>query len=249
MNTVQQQEIPAIAADFPLVDSKVRPVRICCISDTHGDERALGRLPAADILVHCGDFTFYGRQATVEAFEAWGAQQPQDRNHKLVILGNHENRFVQDGEVEELKASLPSFTVLSSETATVDGLVFYGAPFYPDYSSEDQDQQVARIPQNVDVVLTHNPPKGCLDGGCGHEALATAVVMAAPVLHVFGHIHEAYGVFTDSTTGRVSVNAAMVGGIGKTKGSDRKCQHKRPIIVDVVVEGQATIVDSGGKRT
>ncbi|KAL3940469.1 MAG: hypothetical protein SGARI_000951 [Bacillariaceae sp.] len=215
------------------VKSATRPVRFCCISDTHGDEKALGKLPVADILVHGGDFTFYGRQTTVEAFEEWGAQQPQDRNHKLLILGNHENRFVQDEEVEELKAALPSFTVLSNEAVMVDGLVIYGAPFYPDHNSEDQE--VASIPSNVDV-------------DCGHVALAKAVAKAAPKLHVFGHIHGAYGVAIEPETGCINVNAAMVGGIGETKGSDRKCQHKRPILVDVSAEDGAVIVDGGGDR-
>lgn len=52
---------------------------------------------------------------------------------------------------------------------------------------------------NVDVMLTHGPPMGILDEtfrrgervGCEH--LLTAVKRARPRMHVFGHIHEAYG--------------------------------------------------------
>lgn len=209
-------------------------MRFCCISDTHGDEAALGNLPPADVLVHGGDFAFFGRPATVAAFEAWGQRQPQDRHHKLVVLGNHENRFVQDDAVDELRAALPSFTLLVNETVAVDGLVVYGAPFYPDHCSEDQ--HAAHISSEVDVVLTHNPPKGCHDGGQGHVALAKAVSASAPKLHVFGHIHGAYGTATNPETRCVKVNAAMVGGIGGAKKrSERKCQHKRPIVVDVDV--------------
>lgn len=226
-----------------------REVRICCISDTHGDEAALGELPPADILIHTGDFTFFGRDSTIQAFEAWGKRQPQDQRHKIVTLGNHENRFVQDdGNVlGELKAALSSFTVLVDETVEVDGLNIYGAPFYPDQDSENQ--QILPISPDIDIVLTHNPPKGCLDGGQGHVALAKAVSAAAPKLHVFGHIHEAYGAIMDQETGGIKVNAAMVGGVGQKKGSDCKCRHRRPIVVDVSTnKGQVTIVDGGGER-
>ena len=56
----------------------------------------------------------------------------------------------------------------------------------------------------VDIVVTHGPPKGVLDlvvGGptgdtveAGCESLARATERVRPRLHVFGHIHEGYGV-------------------------------------------------------
>ncbi|KAK4458202.1 Metallo-dependent phosphatase-like protein [Cladorrhinum samala] len=51
---------------------------------------------------------------------------------------------------------------------------------------------------NVDVVITHGPPKGVLDRTCsrqtaGCEHLFAAVARARPRMHCFGHIHEGWG--------------------------------------------------------
>lgn len=54
------------------------------------------------------------------------------------------------------------------------------------------------IPQDIDVVITHGPPKGILDytasqqrAGCPH--LFQAIARAQPRLHCFGHIHKGWG--------------------------------------------------------
>jgi hypothetical protein len=54
------------------------------------------------------------------------------------------------------------------------------------------------IPADTDIVMTHGPPHGTLDFAnnkhLGCEGLKTAVEVARPILHCFGHIHEGYGV-------------------------------------------------------
>ncbi len=54
------------------------------------------------------------------------------------------------------------------------------------------------IPVDTDVLITHGPPFGILDEtfekekvGC--EELLKAVNRVRPKIHIFGHIHEAYG--------------------------------------------------------
>ena len=54
------------------------------------------------------------------------------------------------------------------------------------------------IPNGVDIVMTHGPPKGIMDytedkkrAGC--PDLFGAVARARPRLHCFGHIHEGWG--------------------------------------------------------
>ena len=54
------------------------------------------------------------------------------------------------------------------------------------------------VPDEVDVIVTHGPPMGLLDktkGGenVGCEHLRRAVEKVKPRMHVFGHIHEAWG--------------------------------------------------------
>lgn len=53
------------------------------------------------------------------------------------------------------------------------------------------------IPDGVDIVMTHGPPKGifdaCPQGSVGCEKLLQAVRRVKPLMHCFGHIHEAHG--------------------------------------------------------
>lgn len=51
---------------------------------------------------------------------------------------------------------------------------------------------------DTDVLITHGPPYGILDLNfedlkVGCEELMRAVIRVQPRLHIFGHIHEAYG--------------------------------------------------------
>jgi hypothetical protein len=54
--------------------------------------------------------------------------------------------------------------------------------------------------ENVDVVITHGPPKGIMDytlsgerAGCPHLFKALARAQPRPLMHCFGHIHEGWG--------------------------------------------------------
>ncbi|KAG7005187.1 hypothetical protein G7Y79_00021g050540 [Physcia stellaris] len=54
------------------------------------------------------------------------------------------------------------------------------------------------IPEGVDIVMTHGPPKGILDmcpqGNVGCQNLRRALHRTKPQMHCFGHIHEGYGI-------------------------------------------------------
>lgn len=54
------------------------------------------------------------------------------------------------------------------------------------------------IGSNVDIAITHGPPKGVMDYTYGKERagcsdLFTAIANARPLMHCFGHIHEGWG--------------------------------------------------------
>jgi Icc-related predicted phosphoesterase len=73
----------------------------------------------------------------------------------------------------------------------------------------------SKIPRDVDIVLTHTPPQGILDvskrglsGGCSCLARRLKKLNKCR-LHVFGHIHEAFGAAVDADSGRISINAAL----------------------------------------
>ena len=54
------------------------------------------------------------------------------------------------------------------------------------------------IPDGVDIVMTHGPPRGILDscpqGNVGCGKLRRALHRVRPKMHCFGHIHEGYGI-------------------------------------------------------
>lgn len=189
-------------------------------------------LPEADVLVHAGDFTYFGRSmADVEDFNRWlgSLSIPQ----RVVIAGNHETMFQQ--APDRARAALSNATYLEDSEAVIDGARFYGSPWQPwfyDWAFNLPRGAPLRekwdlIPQGIDVLITHTPPHGVLDvtrGGesVGCEDLREAVRRVRPRLHVFGHIHEAHG--ARDLDGTRFVNASS-------------CNHKyAPTYEPVVVE-------------
>jgi Icc-related predicted phosphoesterase len=81
--------------------------------------------------------------------------------------------------------------------------------------AKDRKRLYAQIPWDVDVLVTHGPPFGILDTapisglheGCSE--LLDAVERVRSKLHVFGHIHTAYGIF--QTEHSTFVNASWLG--------------------------------------
>uniref|UniRef100_A0A1B6DNH8 Calcineurin-like phosphoesterase domain-containing protein n=1 Tax=Clastoptera arizonana TaxID=38151 RepID=A0A1B6DNH8_9HEMI len=73
-------------------------------------------------------------------------------------------------------------------------------------------QKWETIPDETDVLITHTPPIGhgdlCCTGvraGCV-ELLATVQKRVKPRYHVFGHIHEGYGISSDGNI--IFINAS-----------------------------------------
>ena len=68
------------------------------------------------------------------------------------------------------------------------------------------------IPAVVDILVTHGPPWGLLDthvsgAHLGDPSLTVAVDQRQVGLHLFGHIHEAYGMMHVGTT--CCINASI----------------------------------------
>ncbi|KAL9102089.1 MAG: hypothetical protein Q9163_002738 [Psora crenata] len=79
----------------------------------------------------------------------------------------------------------------------------YGAPQIPACGGPEfafqyprgQDAWTGTVPNDVDVLVTHTPPKHHLDlpRGMGCEWLLKEVWRVRPRVHVFGHVHCGYG--------------------------------------------------------
>lgn len=175
-------------------------MRLVCLSDTHGRHDV--HVPDGDVLVHAGDLTGSGSLAEIAKAHAWLADLPHA--HKVVIAGNHDHGFQRTPG--EARALMTGVTYLEDEGVAIEGVRFYGSPWQPwffDWAfnlqrGPDLAAVWARIPDDTDVLVTHGPPRGILDRihsglevGC--DDLRAAVARVRPTVHVFGHIHEAYG--------------------------------------------------------
>lgn len=190
---------------------------IVCLSDTHELHRELD-VPNGDILIHAGDFTMFSKSvAAILDFNDWLGELPHRR--KIHIPGNHEFFLEADPSRRRL---ISNATVLINEGVEVEGLTIWGSPTTPLLgaafglsSPPDRVKLYAKIPDDVDILVTHGPPYGILDRSPGtlHHAgcpqLLEAVTKLKPKLHVFGHIHGAHGMM--STENTLFVNAALLG--------------------------------------
>lgn len=184
----------------------------------HGDLT----IPRCDVLVHAGDFTNRGKWEDFERFAQW--LSAQRATHKVFVAGNHD--FVCEREVARVRtlASELGLTYLCDEAAVVGGLRFYGSPATPRFHDmafnyergAALERHWARIPDVLDVLVTHGPPRGLGDrtflgvpAGC--EALLDRVRVVRPMLHVYGHIHEGYGEHRVPGLATRFVNAATKG--------------------------------------
>lgn len=82
-------------------------------------------------------------------------------------------------------------------------LTVYASPYTPSYGAwgfqyRPEDGHNFSIEKNVDIAITHGPPKGIMDFTHGRERagcsdLFAAIAQAKPRIHCFGHIHEGWG--------------------------------------------------------
>lgn len=106
---------------------------IVAISDTHGQHRRL-EIPAADILIHCGDITPKGEMNVALDFISWlhGLDQV---NHKVFIAGNHDFCF-QRGDHTALARAIEAgylygVRYLDNSSIRLDELIIHGTPWTP----------------------------------------------------------------------------------------------------------------------
>jgi Icc-related predicted phosphoesterase len=178
-------------------------MKIVCLSDTHARHELMQHpVPDGDVLIHAGDLTGNGSLEHLARFQRWMEALPH--RHKLVIAGNHDHCL--EARPRQAEALLRGCTYLRDSALEIDGVLFYGSPWQPRFMNMafnlDPGPELAavwaRIPEQVDVLVTHGPPHGildcCFDGfHAGCTELERRVAELAPALHVFGHIHEGHG--------------------------------------------------------
>lgn len=207
-------------------------MKLVCISDTHELHREL-EVPPGDILLHAGDFTFFGRtRRAIVDFNDWLGELPH--RHKVVVPGNHE--YLLEGN-PEFGRLITNAHLLINESVVVEGVRIWGSPLtrhdggaFGRSHALDRIRIYETIPADTEILITHGPPHGILDtSGAANSApagdveLRRAVVRIRPRLHLFGHIHPGYGIRPTRHT--LFVNAALLGADGSLA--------KRPIVLEL----------------
>lgn len=205
-------------------------MKVVAISDLHG---ILPKVPRCDLLIIAGDVcpihnhdVWFQYLWLEDNFANWLHRQPA--KEIVGIAGNHDFALQKD---PMMGPSLPWKYLLDKEY-TYKGFKIYGTPWVPNLPSwafyadtYALTNKFMAIPDDVDILITHGPPKGIMDisspkygsMSCGSQELTQRLSDMrdqgnAPQLHIFGHIHESHGTVVggDGLIDTVWGNASML---------------------------------------
>ena len=184
-------------------------MRIVAVADTHlyHDELVV---PDGDVFVHAGDLCRGGSVAELTAAARWIGGLPHAL--KIVIAGNHDWCFVREPAAAR-RVLGDGVVYLEDSEHAAHGLRFWGSPWQPEFGGWAFNlprgaalaEKWARIPVGVDVLISHGPPAGHGDRSWSQQRtgcvdLRARVAVVRPRLHLFGHIHEAGGAWSEDGT-------------------------------------------------
>lgn len=185
-------------------------MKIWIISDTHTAHRLLN-IPECDLVIFCGDESNksnpYENELESRDFFNWFRTLPAD---KIFVPGNH-STAISNGLVKP--EEYPNIKFLIHQDFKYKGLNIFGSPWTPSYGNSwaymrKRNQMFVvweNLPTDIDILITHGPPKGILDltrdrdtdelvqVGC--KSLLNAVLKIKPKIHCFGHIHSEDGIY------------------------------------------------------
>lgn len=182
---------------------------ILFMSDTHGqhDKIPIDKMPEADCVIHCGDFTNRGRMSELREFLTWYDSLPYTR--KIIMPGNHDLTFENNMvSVREVLDDFPGIECYFDQTAFINEWEVYFYPWTPKFydwafmkerKSSDLFIKVSEIPETTQILISHGPPHGVLDRTAGGDLAGCEMLVSRidnlPKLKVcvFGHIHEGFG--------------------------------------------------------
>lgn len=193
-------------------------MKFVTIADTHGKHADLS-LPSGDVLIHAGDVSMNGRKSEILDFLQWF--ENQNFENKIIIAGNHDFYF-ERAPAEEIGKIMPHGVIyLQDNEIVINGIKIWGSPITPwffnwafnRHRGAPIQQHWNVIPSDADIVITHGPIYMTLDTTAkgqhvGCKDLRDKILEIQPSIHVCGHIHESYGLASES--GIRFINASVV---------------------------------------
>lgn len=177
------------------------------ISDTHMNHGQLQVPDGIDVVIHSGDATNwldpYDNLPEMRAFIDWFATLPI--KHKIFVPGNHDTS-IEKGLIQRDLIESRKITLLIDQGVEIEGIRFWGSPWTPRFGNwawmVDRgtiNRKWDKIPDEIDVLITHGPPYGILDATYNHHnkvelvgcsALRKRISKAPPQFMLFGHVHS-----------------------------------------------------------
>lgn len=205
-------------------------MKITFISDTHNSKIPI---EPTDVLVHAGDLTRRGYKNQIEQALKWLYSLPADKviftagNHDFFIQEQHEDFLDMLVGFDTRLTYLELGSDLFPGSTTYGGVKFTASPWTPwfwnwayNFPQSDKGRWATHhwnlIPEDTNVLITHGPPSGILDTtkdfrNVGCPELTNKISQLKDLkYHVFGHIHEAYGTYTDPNTNITYMNASIM---------------------------------------
>ena len=193
-------------------------ISICAISDLHG---YLPKVEPCDLVLICGDIVPLRIQERTEdsykwfstEFKEWAMDLPCDK--VIFIAGNHECTLpTHYNDYKKLFDNDNKITYLCHEGYIYKGpdgkeYSIFGTPYCQIFGTwafmlpdSKLREKYSEIPENLDILLTHDAPYGVSDvllqkeckwatgEHIGNVPLREAILEKQPKIHVFGHLHS-----------------------------------------------------------
>lgn len=168
-------------------------MRIVALSDIH--ENFGIEVPSGQLFVMAGDLCERSDESFAKADE-WFASIAQGFERAIYVPGNHDaGILLQPRKYQEVAPHLLQ-SMLVDETTEIGDLRLHAMP----WERGERLHPESRIPEGLDVLVTHEPPYGILDWSpktkdvrLGNRDLLKRVETVKPRFHIFGHCHMAYG--------------------------------------------------------
>lgn len=188
-------------------------LKVCTLSDLHGTLLPLEEFQPCDLVCICGDLSPLKMQTShkkmrrwlMNKFLPWAHSLPCDK--VLFIAGNHDGTF---DDIEFMKTVFDKdkkVTYLFHESYPYKGFTIFGTPYckvFGNWAFMEIDEILRnlyeQIPNNVDILMTHDAPYGTSDvllqpgyytgEHIGNMPLAEAIIKKAPSYVLHGHLHS-----------------------------------------------------------
>lgn len=181
-------------------------MKICAISDLHGNLLRAEYIPVCDVLIIAGDICpafnhdpiFQGDWLQTD-FYTWLETLSVEKI--ILTFGNHD--FVAEQYPEKVRC-LPA-TVLIDEPYEYKGFKFYGSPWSVEFldwafglNEENAAEKYSQIPDDTHILISHGPPfeygdRTVDDNNIGSKELLKKIQQIRPEYVICGHCHEGYG--------------------------------------------------------